>query len=268
MGSVYSATKAAVDAVTKSLAKKLGPRNIRVNVINPGMVETEGVRAAYAFLSGGSARDFAHLLASFLAGIAFGGLAGRPLSRLADASPTHARLVPTALLAAAAVTALVCAPGMELVPVTVPSWVALPLIMLVAGLWAALFPVIAHLSVAPDRGVGPAFGQLYLANVVGAVAGCLFTGFVLMDHLATRELTIALTVVGVAIAWVLWSDASTRPKLAAAAGLSVLCVAIGLAAIPLYADLYQQLLYRRPVSDSKRFDHVVEYEGRRGSRHS
>jgi 3-oxoacyl-[acyl-carrier protein] reductase len=43
---VYSATKAAVDAVTKSLAKELGPRRIRVNSINPGMVETEGVRAA------------------------------------------------------------------------------------------------------------------------------------------------------------------------------------------------------------------------------
>lgn len=44
--SVYSATKAAVDTVTKSLAKELGPRKIRVNAINPGMVETEGVRAA------------------------------------------------------------------------------------------------------------------------------------------------------------------------------------------------------------------------------
>ncbi|HEV8309087.1 MAG TPA: glucose 1-dehydrogenase [Methylomirabilota bacterium] len=43
---VYSATKAAVDAVTKSLAKELGARNIRVNAINPGMVETEGVQAA------------------------------------------------------------------------------------------------------------------------------------------------------------------------------------------------------------------------------
>jgi len=45
-GSVYSATKAAVDAVTQSLAKELGPRNIRVNAINPGMVETEGFHAA------------------------------------------------------------------------------------------------------------------------------------------------------------------------------------------------------------------------------
>ena len=44
--SVYSATKAAVDAVTRSLAKELGPHNIRVNAINPGMVETEGLRAA------------------------------------------------------------------------------------------------------------------------------------------------------------------------------------------------------------------------------
>ena len=44
--SVYSATKAAVDAVTRSLAKELGSRKIRVNSINPGMVDTEGVRAA------------------------------------------------------------------------------------------------------------------------------------------------------------------------------------------------------------------------------
>jgi 3-oxoacyl-[acyl-carrier protein] reductase len=44
--SVYSATKAAVDAATRSLAKELGPRKIRVNAINPGMVETEGVHAA------------------------------------------------------------------------------------------------------------------------------------------------------------------------------------------------------------------------------
>jgi len=43
---VYSATKAAVDAVTRSLAKELGPRKIRVNSVNPGMVETEGTHAA------------------------------------------------------------------------------------------------------------------------------------------------------------------------------------------------------------------------------
>jgi 3-oxoacyl-[acyl-carrier protein] reductase len=43
---VYAASKAAVDAVTRALAKELGPRKIRVNAINPSMVETEGVHAA------------------------------------------------------------------------------------------------------------------------------------------------------------------------------------------------------------------------------
>jgi 3-oxoacyl-[acyl-carrier protein] reductase len=44
--SVYSATKAAVDAVTKVLAKELGPKKIRVNSINPGMILTEGLQTA------------------------------------------------------------------------------------------------------------------------------------------------------------------------------------------------------------------------------
>jgi 3-oxoacyl-[acyl-carrier protein] reductase len=43
---VYTATKGAVDAVTHVLAKELGPRKIRVNSINPGMVETEGVHTS------------------------------------------------------------------------------------------------------------------------------------------------------------------------------------------------------------------------------
>jgi 3-oxoacyl-[acyl-carrier protein] reductase len=41
--SVYSATKAAVDAITRSLSQELGPRRIRINSINPGLVLTEGV---------------------------------------------------------------------------------------------------------------------------------------------------------------------------------------------------------------------------------
>lgn len=45
-GSVYSATKAAVDAITVALSKELGPKKIRINSLNPGMVETEGVHAA------------------------------------------------------------------------------------------------------------------------------------------------------------------------------------------------------------------------------
>jgi 3-oxoacyl-[acyl-carrier protein] reductase len=55
--SVYSATKGAVDAITKSLSKELGPKKIRVNSLNPGMIETEGVHSA-GFIS----TDFYHAI--------------------------------------------------------------------------------------------------------------------------------------------------------------------------------------------------------------
>jgi 3-oxoacyl-[acyl-carrier protein] reductase len=45
-GSVlYTATKSAVDSITRVLSKELGPKNIRVNSVNPGIVDTEGSRA-------------------------------------------------------------------------------------------------------------------------------------------------------------------------------------------------------------------------------
>ncbi len=44
--SVYSGTKGAVDAITGVLARELGPKKIRVNALNPGMVSTEGAQSA------------------------------------------------------------------------------------------------------------------------------------------------------------------------------------------------------------------------------
>jgi 3-oxoacyl-[acyl-carrier protein] reductase len=57
--SVYSATKAAVDAITVALSKELGPRKIRVNSLNPGMVETEGLHS-----TGIAKSDFRKLIES------------------------------------------------------------------------------------------------------------------------------------------------------------------------------------------------------------
>jgi 3-oxoacyl-[acyl-carrier protein] reductase len=54
---VYTATKGAVDAITGVLSKELGPRKIRVNALNPGMVETEGAHAAGAI--GGDFEQYA-----------------------------------------------------------------------------------------------------------------------------------------------------------------------------------------------------------------
>ncbi len=44
--SVYAGTRGAVDTITKTLAKELGARKIRVNAVNPGLVITEGLHTA------------------------------------------------------------------------------------------------------------------------------------------------------------------------------------------------------------------------------
>ncbi|MEJ0060280.1 MAG: glucose 1-dehydrogenase [Terricaulis sp.] len=54
---IYTGTKGAVDAITGVLANELGPRKIRVNAINPGVVETEGV-AAVGILGGDTEQHF------------------------------------------------------------------------------------------------------------------------------------------------------------------------------------------------------------------
>lgn len=43
---IYTGTKGAIDAITGVLARELGPRGIRANAVNPGLVETDGTRAA------------------------------------------------------------------------------------------------------------------------------------------------------------------------------------------------------------------------------
>lgn len=55
--SVYSGTKGAVNTITRSLAKELGPRKIRVNAVNPGMTLTEGLKTA-----GMASGDFADMM--------------------------------------------------------------------------------------------------------------------------------------------------------------------------------------------------------------
>jgi len=53
---VYSGTKGAVNSITRVLAKELGPRNIRVNAVNPGPVRTEG------FVAAGMTGDFENFM--------------------------------------------------------------------------------------------------------------------------------------------------------------------------------------------------------------
>jgi 3-oxoacyl-[acyl-carrier protein] reductase len=98
-GSVYSATKAAVDSITRTLAAELGPRKILVNSVLPGPVETEGTHAMAEwdqFLSEfvpktplgrvGQPRDIANVV-SFLASEDAGWITGQAITATGGLRP-------------------------------------------------------------------------------------------------------------------------------------------------------------------------------------
>ena len=76
--------------------------------------------------------------------------------------------------------------------------VGLLMVYVLALEWGFVLPCLAHLGVSAGAQAGMRTGQLYLANIVGAVAGSVLTGFVLMDHLTLIEIGQSLVVAGVA----------------------------------------------------------------------
>jgi spermidine synthase len=89
--------------------------------------------------------------------------------------------------------------------------VAILMVYLVARLWGTLLPYLAELGVAADGHAGMRSGLLYLANSLGAAAGVIFTGFVLMDRLGLVATGTALVLAGLFCAVVL-VGALTMPR--------------------------------------------------------
>ncbi len=218
----------------------------------------------YSFATGGLAAGFALVLGMFLAGLAVGALVVRGACRDEVGSGatwgTFARLV-----AAAAVV------GFGLVPLV--SWLApvvhvaltLPAVLIGAALLGVQLPLLGHLGVAADDGAGAGVGRIVLANVLGAVAGSLGTGFVLMEHLSLSGITLLLAAVGLAVAATVRAvtapaaEAEARRKggLAAAATLLLLVAARPVA----FDGFWDRLLFGRHVGGHPRLERVVEGRG-------
>jgi predicted membrane-bound spermidine synthase len=107
--------------------------------------------------------------------------------------------------------------------------VAILMVYLVARFWGALLPYLAELGVAADRHAGMRTAVLYLANCLGAAAGAIFTGLVLMDRLGLVETGSALVVAGLVCA-VLLIGALKMPRAEQILRVS-LAVALGLLAV-------------------------------------
>ena len=192
----------------------------------------------YSFASEGTAQAFAYVLGAFLFGIAFGSLLGRRLCQNNSPNITGAigQLVLFANLTGFAIVPLVA----FLVRFVNYAW-TLPLIAIAAGLLGATFPLMCHISVLPDSRSGQGLSYLYLANIIGSAAGSWLVGFVMMDYLSLRSISVLLAILGVCVAatLTLWNHRGPRvyPILAAL----VVCGNIYAMSKFLYAPVYDEL---------------------------
>jgi spermidine synthase len=201
----------------------------------------------YAFASEGSAKGFAYVLGAFLAGIAFGSLLSRRFCGAARRLPVAEVVLLANLLG------FLTVPAIALAIRTVDYVWTLPLIAISAALLGAAFPLICHISIAPDARAGAGMSWLYLANIIGSALGSFGVGFVLMDVWPLRTIVLALALGGIATAALLAPSRQSGAMTAAVLG------AIVTASSPLlFYDIYEKLQYKSAYTPAKHFTDLVE----------
>lgn len=216
---------------------------------------------AYAFVSQASPAAFGVLLGAYLAGLAVGSYGARAFcgDREAGFDRGVLRSLAAFVFLANAASFLVV-PGLALYGSVRNDWPAtLMLVAIAASLLGSTLPLVAHFGIAPDDRAGARLSYVYLANILGSVAGSLLTGFVLFDNLPLAKVDAVLATVGFLLAGVLLvaSRPQGRAVLAypAMAGISV---ALIVATPSLHQNLYEKLLWGVDWQKEGPFTRVIE----------
>jgi spermidine synthase len=215
----------------------------------------------YSFVSGSRAQVFALLLAAYLYGVAVGSLFSRLASvrqATAENRARHLRLIAWLSIVASCSSFLV-GPVLGFLCGSISFLATLPLVAISAALMGSIFPIVSHMSVAPDESSGARVSYLYLSNIIGSTLGTILVGFVLMDHLTTRGISLCLIVIGVAMGAAIASSASGGWKRLAVFAAAASLVLGAVAAAPFLFDrLYERLLLKDEYTAGSNFAHLLE----------
>jgi len=216
---------------------------------------------AYSFASGSRASAFALLLGAYLEGVAFGSLYSKALcTRLAR--PEHRARV---LAIVSGLLIVANAIGFLVVPVLAyslrwaPYMATFFLVALSAGLMGAVFPLLTHISIAPDNRAGARLSRMYLANILGSAMGTFLVGFVLMDHWSMQQISLFLLLLGLIMAAAIQAHiARKRRRIALLGGIAALALAAILTAPAIFGTIYERMLFKSSYRPGMRFTHLLE----------
>jgi spermidine synthase len=137
--------------------------------------------------------------------------------------------------------------------------VAMLLAYLVARGWGGLLPYLAELGIAADGQAGMRTAFLYLANIAGAAAGSILTGFVLMDNLSLVTIGVVLVVAGVLCTLLLVATvALPRWQKVTRVIIATAVVAAAVVLVPRWSATVLENLHWKGTAQAKPFTHVIE----------
>jgi len=214
-----------------------------------------------SFTTGGAADAFALMLGAYLLGIALGSAAARALCRDGDENVRAVPLQAVSYLFAASALAFLVPPAIAGFVTVVEAWqITLPLVVAAAGLLGAVFPLVSHATIPPDARSGGRIAFVYFANILGAAAGSLGTGFWLLDFWPLWRVALSLALLSLAAAGLLavFRESPGRRLAAQLAAFAGLGLAFAVYAPALYGSLYEKLQFKGGYRPGEAFAHVVE----------
>jgi len=214
---------------------------------------------AVSYMTGGRPTVFAHVLGAFLIGIAAGAFFAEKLCSRQNPNPL--RWIARLLL----LSALTYYFGLLITANLFTRSSILGLVfthMIVAATsfsLGSIFPILCHYATDPDQSVGLAVSRLYLANIIGAVAGPLFTGFVLMNIRSTQHIIFDLTLATFILALLTYLyECITRKKLGRFALIAFPFFLIIVFTQNLYQDFLEKLHFQTHYDPTLHYKYLVE----------
>jgi spermidine synthase len=213
----------------------------------------------FSFTTAGLAKSFAFLLGAFLAGIAGGSLATNRICSKVTHPQSFIRILVAAVFGANLLGFLVGPILFALVVRVSYLWTLLPIAVAAACL-GAVFPMLCHISMPPDERSGSRMSYLYLSNILGSALGGYLTGFVLMDTLPLRQVSVVLALLGLGLGTGLLLKAKLRtgPFIGAASAALAGALFVLLASQPLFNGMYEKMLMKDKYVSGAQFGSVVE----------
>jgi spermidine synthase len=213
----------------------------------------------FSFTTGGLVKSFAFLLGAYLAGIAGGSLITNRVCKRTTSQQTSIRFLAATVFGANFLGFLVGPALFNSVLHVSYLWTLVPIGLAAAGL-GAVFPMLCHISIPPDRSAGARMSYVYLSNIAGSALGSYLTGFVLMDLLPLRYVTVVLTLLGLILGVVLLLRVQLKRTtfILSAAGAFVGALFVVQAPEFLFHHMYEKMLLKKSYVPAAGFAGVVE----------